>query len=596
MARQRIVRQVAPIVLLGGLLAAAIFATRGARLAPADFVFNNGTEVQTLDPATVTGVPEGRAIRMLFEGLVVSHPETLEPLPGMAERWEVSEDGLRYTFHLRQNARWSNGDPIKAADFLWSYERFLDPRTAAEYAYMLWYVVGAEAFTTEVEDGRPKNAFDSVGIEALDEYTLRFTLNAPTPFFLELMAFYPMFPVCRRNIEEAQERFPDSWRHEWLRPENIVCNGPYLVDFRRVNDRIRFRKNPLYWDADNVAFQTVDALAVESYTTSLNLYLTGEAHWIDIPPANVIQELVPREDFNPVPYLGTYFYRVNVTKPPLDDKRVRRALALTIPRIDICENVTKAGQVPAYALVPPGLAGYTNAEMARAESYDANVAEAKRLIAEAGYGPGGKTFPTIEVHYNTSETHQQIAIVIADAWSKYLGINAKLLNQEWKVYLDTQSSLGYDVSRSAWIGDYADPNNFVDLFVTGGENNKTGWGDPRYDDLVRRAAAELDPAARMAILTEAEALLMEELPVLPIYNYVTQTTYSPRLGGYYPNVKDEHFPKFWYWMNDDELALKREAYPDDGRHALVTPWGPREGLYPPSDPRSGAAAGTRGGD
>ncbi|MEM9382289.1 MAG: ABC transporter substrate-binding protein, partial [Planctomycetota bacterium] len=185
----------------------------------------------------------------------------------------------------------------------------------------------------------------------------------------------------------------------------------------------------------------------------------------------------------------------------------------------------------------------------------------------------------------------QIAIVIADAWSKYLGISAKLLNQEWKVYLDTQSSLGYDVSRSAWIGDYADPNNFVDLFVTGGENNKTGWGDPRYDDLVRRAAAELDPAARMALLTEAEALLMEELPILPIYNYVTQTTYSPRLGGYHPNVKDEHFPKFWYWMDDDELARKRDAYPDDGRHGIVQAWGPSAGLYPPSDPRSAANGG-----
>ena len=347
MALQRIARQVIPVALLASLLGGAIYATRGARLEPADFVFNNGTEVQTLDPATVTGVPEGRAIRMLFEGLLVSHPETLEPLPGVAERWEVSEDGLEYTFHLRHDALWSNGDPVTSADFMWSFERFLDPQTAAEYAYMLWYVEGAEAFTTEVEDGQAVHGFDTVGITAPDEYTLRFRLKAPTPFFLELMAFYPMFPVNRRNIEEAQERFPDRWQQQWLRPENIVCNGPYVVEFRRVNDRIRFAKNPSYWDADNVAFETVDALAVESYTTALNLYLTGECHWIDVPPANVIQELMPREDFNPIPYLGTYFYRVNVTKPPLDDPLVRRALSLTIPRQDICEKVTKAGQVPA---------------------------------------------------------------------------------------------------------------------------------------------------------------------------------------------------------------------------------------------------------
>ncbi|MBL6756860.1 MAG: peptide ABC transporter substrate-binding protein [Planctomycetes bacterium] len=597
MALQRIARQVIPVALLASLLGGAIYATRGARLEPADFVFNNGTEVQTLDPATVTGVPEGRAIRMLFEGLLVSHPETLEPLPGVAERWEVSEDGLEYTFHLRRDALWSNGDPVTAEDFMWSFERFLDPQTAAEYAYMLWYVEGAEAFTTEVEDGKAVHGFDTVGITAPDEYTIRFRLKAPTPFFLELMAFYPMFPVNRRNIEEAKERFPDRWQQQWLRPENIVCNGPYVVEFRRVNDRIRFAKNPRYWDADNVAFETVDALAVESYTTALNLYLTGECHWIDVPPANVIQELMPREDFNPIPYLGTYFYRVNVTKPPLDDPLVRRALSLTIPRKDICEKVTKAGQVPAYALVPPGLAGYTNANMPHGASYEEDVAEAKRLMEEAGYGAGGKTFPTIEIHYNTADAHMQIALVIADAWSKYLGINAKLLNQEWKVYLDTQSNVGYDVSRSAWIGDYADPNNFVDLFVTGGENNKTGWGNEDYDRLVRDAAAELDPAKRMAMLQEAEAILVDELPVLPIYNYVTQTTFSPRLGGYFPNVKDEHFPKFWYWMDEEELAAKRAGHGDRDDMQPVEAWGPEEGLYPPAHPKGRARTSSEeGGD
>lgn len=585
MALQRVLRQFLPVLLLGAVLGAAVYTTRGARLEPADFVFNNGTEVQTLDPATVTGVPEGRAIRMVYEGLLVSHPETLEPLPGMAERWEVSEDRLTYTFRLRQNALWSNGDTVDADDFLWSFERFLDPRTAAEYAYMLWYVTGAKAFTTEVEDGRPRNSFDTVGIERLDRWTLRFQLEAPCPFFLELMAFYPMFPVCRRAIEDMKARFPDTWEKEWLRPENIVCNGPYTVKFRRVNDRIRFEKNPRYWDADSVAFETVDMLAAESYTTSLNLYLTGECHWIDVPPANVIQELRSREDFNPIPYLGTYFYRVNVTRAPMDDKRVRRALALTIPRADIVETITKAGQVPAHTLVPPGIAGYGGTSMPRNGTFEEDLAEARRLIEEAGYGPGGKEFPPIEIHYNTSDAHRDIAEVIADGWAKHLGIRAKLSNQEWKVYLDTQSNLGYDVSRSAWIGDYADPNTFIDLFVTGGDNNKTGWGDPRYDALVNAANLEADPAKRFQLMSEAEAVLMEELPILPIYYYVTQTTYSPRLGGYFPNVKDEHFPKFWYWMNDEELAAKRAKYPAENFEEVKTS-GPPKGLYPPADPRS----------
>ncbi|MFT5734615.1 MAG: oligopeptide transport system substrate-binding protein [Paracoccaceae bacterium] len=584
MAFQRFLRQVLPIALLLGILAAAVYATRGARLVPADFVFNNGTELQTLDPATVTGVPEGRAIRMVFEGLLVSHPESLEPQPGGAESWNVSEDGLTYTFQLRRNAHWSNGDTITAEDFLWSFERFLDPRTAAQYAYMAWYIEGAEAFTTEVEDGAPKNSFDTVAIKKLDDYTLQFKLNAPTPFFLELMAFYPMFPVSRRNIEDAQAKYPNSWRREWLKPENIVCNGPYTVEFRRVNDRVRFKKNPLYWDADNVAFETVDALAVESYTTALNMYLTGACHWIDVPPANVIQELMPREDFNPIPYLGSYFYRVNVTKPPLDNKLVRQALSLAIPRQAITENVTKAGQVPSFSLVPPGLAGYTGAEMAHGNSYEDDLARARELIIEAGYGPGGKKFPTIEVHYNTADAHRDIAIVIADAWAKNLGVNVRLLNQEWKVYLDTQSSLGYDVSRSAWISDYADPNNFIDLFMTGGENNKTGWGNTEYDRLVRAGNNELDSVERMQLMSDAEAILMDEMAIMPIYYYVTQTTYTPRLGGYYPNVKDEHFPKYWYWMNDEELTAKRAAYPNDGRHEEIKAWGPPEGLYAPAHP------------
>lgn len=584
MAFQRFLRQVLPIALLLGILAAAVYATRGARLVPADFVFNNGTELQTLDPATVTGVPEGRAIRMVFEGLLVSHPESLEPQPGGAESWNVSEDGLTYTFQLRRNAHWSNGDTITAEDFLWSFERFLDPRTAAQYAYMAWYIEGAEAFTTEVENGAPKNSFDTVAIKKLDDYTLQFKLNAPTPFFLELMAFYPMFPVSRRNIEDAQAKYPNSWRREWLKPENIVCNGPYTVEFRRVNDRVRFKKNPLYWDADNVAFETVDALAVESYTTALNMYLTGACHWIDVPPANVIQELMPREDFNPIPYLGSYFYRVNVTKPPLDNKLVRQALSLAIPRQAITENVTKAGQVPSFSLVPPGLAGYAGAEMAHGNSYAEDLVRARELITEAGYGPGGKKFPTIEVHYNTADAHRDIAIVIADAWAKNLGVNVRLLNQEWKVYLDTQSSLGYDVSRSAWISDYADPNNFIDLFMTGGENNKTGWGNTEYDRLVRAGNNELDSVERMQLMSDAEAILMDEMAIMPIYYYVTQTTYTPRLGGYHPNVKDEHFPKYWYWMNDEELTAKRAAYPNDGRHEEIKAWGPSEGLYAPAHP------------
>ncbi len=578
----RLQRQGLATVLLVGLLAGGVALVSGARLTPADFTFNNGTEVTTLDPATVTGVPEGRVLRAIFEGLVVKHPKTLAPEPGMAESWEVSPDGLTYTFHIRDDALWSNGDPVTAADFHYSFERFLNPKTAAYYAYQLWYVRGAKAYTTEISPlGEPLNDFSSVGISVLDPLTLQVELQSPTPFFLDLMGFYPLFPVSRKNIESAQARWPDSWEIRWLRPENIVTNGPYRVLHRRVNDRIRLVKNETYWDADNVAFETIDVLAIEQDATMLNVYLTGGADSIDRVNTNVVKEMMAREDFTPVPYLGTYFYRVNTTKPPYDDVRVREALSLTIPRAQIADDIMKMGQVPAYGLVPPGLPGYQGAECRQEDSQ-----RAQALLAEAGY-PDGEGFPPIEIHYNTSEAHGQIAQVIALAWQRELGIRAKLRNEEWKVYLDTQNTLRFDVSRSAWIGDYTDPNTFSDMFVTGGENNKTGWGNAEYDRLIALAAATVDVDERLAHLRAAEAILVAELPILPIYYYVTQNAVAPRLGGFFENIQDEHFPKHWYWMDDDELAAKRARYTDDVE--IVDPHGPAEGLYSPAEQRRRSA-------
>ncbi|MAF66121.1 MAG: hypothetical protein CMJ84_10760 [Planctomycetes bacterium] len=705
--------RLATLALLGGLLAAAVSMAGGARLERADFIFNNGTEVTTLDPATVSGVPEGRIIRALFEGLCVKHPSTLEPLPGAAERWSVSEDRTVYTFHIRENAHWSNGDPLTAHDFVFSWERVLNPLTAAEYAYQLWYVAGAREYThlideftyqpdwkqnlwvEERDDGRlrvgcsgyllaaadgeapvaptvstgdahaagavvarlgdtelrlsvagrvvavnadmpataaalardaygeswlleleatpgaladalargdlmagaafrAEHAFpERVGIRALDAQTLEVRLGSPTPYFLQLVAFYPLFPVNRRNLTEARERWPGTWELRWMRPENIVTNGPYTVEFRRVNDRIRLVRNPDYWDAENVALGTIDALAIDHLGTSINLYLTGEVDWIDRPITSIIPRLLPREDFNPAPYLGSYFYRVNVGHPPFDDPRVRKALSLTIDRRAITTSITKAGEEPAWAFVPPGLPGYGKVEMAseaaRGFATGAEVAEAgfardveraRELLAEAGFGPDGAELPTIEIHYNTDETHKDVAEVIADGWKKRLGLNVKLLNQEWKVYLDTQKTRTFDVSRSAWIGDYADPNTFLDMFVTGGENNRTGWGDLRYDELIAAAAVEPDPVRRMELFAEAEAILMDELPILPIYFYVTRNLVNPRLGGFHGNVVDEHFPKHWYWMNDAELATKRAAQPAEWREVPAD--GPGDGLYSPA--------------
>ncbi len=571
-------RQGLAAALFVGLFGGVLYLASGARLKPADFTFNNGTEVTTLDPATVTGVPEGRVLRAIFEGLVVKDPLTLAPEPGMAESWNISEDGLTYTFQIRKEARWSDGHPVTAEDFFYSFQRFLDPRTAAYYAYQLWYVRGAKAYTEQVDEkGAPLNDFSSVGIRTEGTHTLVVELEAPTPFFIDLMGFYPIFPVSRRNIESAKEQWPDSWEIRWLRPENIVTNGPYKVLHRRVNDRIRLVKNEFYWDADNVALGSIDVLAIEQDATMLNVYLTGGADLIDRVNTNVVREMMVREDFSPVPYLGTYFYRVNVTKPPYDDPRVREALSLTIPREQISRDIMKMGQIPAYGLVPPGIPGYKGAECRKEDSE-----RARALLAEAGFADG-EGFPALEIHYNTSEAHAQIAQVIALSWQRELGIRAKLRNEEWKVYLDTQNTLNFDVSRAAWIGDYVDPNTFSDMFVTGGENNKTGWGNAEYDQLIADAAATVDPAQRMDLLHQAETILVRELPILPIYFYVTQNVAAPRLGGYFENIQDEHFPKHWYWMDDEELAAKRAGYTGDKE--LVDPHGPPQGMYSPAEMR-----------
>ncbi len=588
-------RTVLPLVLLAIPALFAAWTLAQAHLEPADFVFNNGAEIETLDPAIVTGVPEGRVMRAIFEGLTVKHPRTLEPLPGMAERWERSADGRTHTFHIRRDALWSNGDPVTAHDFVWSWRRCLDPETGAKYAYQLWYVRGAKAWSTTLENGRPTLPFETVGIRAQDDHTLVVELEQPTEFFVQLTSFYPLFPVNRRNIEEAQAEFPgEAWRQEWLRPERLVTNGPYRIAFRRVNDRIRIVKNADYWDADSVALDTIDLLAVENLQTGLNLYLEGSVHWIDKVPSMLVPRLLEREDFEPAPYFGTYFYRVNVTRKPFDDPRVRRALALTIDRKKICERVTKAGQIPWFSLVPAGTPGYAPVDLPHAAdvngdweaTFQRDCEEAVRVLAEAGYGPGLTPLPTIEIHFNTLDTHAQIAEVIADSWQRNLGARTRLANQEWKVYLDSQANLDFDVSRSAWIGDYLDPNTFVDLFVTGGKNNKTGWSNARFDELVERAKVEPDAARRIEIFREAEAILMAELPILPIYSYVTQNVVQPRVGGVGANLLDEHFWKWTYLRSDEEVAAVRAARPAGffERKQAVELRGPSAGIYPACAP------------
>jgi oligopeptide transport system substrate-binding protein len=501
------------------------FTSCGPAVRRGDLVFINGAEPETLDPGLITGQPEGRIVNTLFEGLTTFNAQA-RPVPGMAESWTVSEDGRVYTFTLRSGLVWSDGTPLTAQDFVDSWRRTLLPETAAAYNYQLFYIRNGQAFA----EGKITD-FSEVGVKALDERTLEVTLENPTPFFLDLCATPPLAPVPVRVIEKHGD--------DWIKPEHIVTNGAYLLDTWRINDVIRLRKNPRYWNADAVALETVDVLPIAKDTVAFNFYASGLADLLmdkGLTPPALLDTLKERPDFHAAPFLGTYFLRFNCQKGPFADPRVRRAFGMAVDKRRIVEKITRAGELPAGALVPPGLEGYDPPD---GLPYDPE--EARRLLAEAGY-PEGRNFPHVNYLYDDRGLNEFIAVELQDMWERELGVRVNLAKQEWKVYLNSMSTLDYDIARSSWVGDYPDPNTFLDMFLTGGGNNRTGWSNPDYDRLIADAAREVDPARRMAILREAETLLVaREAPICPLYYYVGIQIYDPeKIGGIAPNILDEH--------------------------------------------------------
>lgn len=492
------------------------------------FVFNNGAEPETLDPALMTGVPEHTLALALYEGLTSHHPETLQPIPGVAKSWDLSEDGRVYTFHLRDDAKWSNGDPVTAEDFRWGWIRALDPKTAAQYAYQLWAVENAKAFTSgDITDP------NEVGIRVVDPLTFEVTLSAPTAFFLDLTCFETLMPVHRKTVEAHGDA--------WTAPENIVTNGPFKLASREPRVAIEMVPNEHYWNRGIIRLERIRALAMDDMNTAYNEYQQGSIDWLKAIPQKRIDEVQLNPDYYVWPYLGTYFFRFNTTKAPFDDVRVRKALNLAVNKQSLCVETLKAGQIPAEAYVPPGIHGYENVE---GLAYD--PAAAKELLAEAGY-PDGQGFPEFELIYNTSESHKQVCEVIASMWRDTLGIDVKLRNQEWKIYLETVDSLSYQVARAGWIGDYTDPNTFLDMFVTDGGNNSTGFSNAEYDAAIAAAAAEQDMAKRFEHFRTAEKILcVDELPILPLYYYVNQGLLRPRVRNLHGNIRDLHPFQFIY--------------------------------------------------
>jgi oligopeptide transport system substrate-binding protein len=502
--------------------------------------FGNGTEPQSIDPHVTTGVPESRLHYALQEGLVGKDPATLEPVPGVAERWETSDDGLVYRFHLRRNARWSDGRPLTAEDFRWSWWRALQPAMANEYAYMLYPLKNAEQYLKgEITD------FGEVGVRVVDEDTLEVELNAPTPYFLQLLDHHSYFPVPRHVIEKFGA-VTDRFTH-WIRPGNFVGNGPFRLVEWKLNRYVRVEKNPLYWDADSVRLNAIMFYPTENVATEERLFRSGQLHITnDIPVDKIPQYRASRpEVLNVRPYLGSYFYMLNTSKPGLNDVRVRRALAMAIDRRSLIDTVLHGVNTPAYAMTPPGTLGYQPPKL-----FDFDPQEARRLLAEAGY-PDGRGMPRLEILYNTHDTHRKIAVAIQQMWKKHLNISVSMLNQEWKVYLDTRDSGDYTICRGGWIGDYVDPNSFLDLWTKDSGNNKSGWANERYDELVlRRIPTMKTQQERFAAFYEAETILINEMPIIPIYTYDNKHLIDTVVKGSPPNIMDYFSFKDMYLESD----------------------------------------------
>lgn len=495
----------------------------------------NGTEPQDLDPHVTTGEPEHKVLMAIIEGLVTEDPKDLSPRPGMAETWDKSPNGTIYTFHLRKNAVWSNGDPVTAHDFIKSFERMLSPALSAEYSYMLFPMTNAEAFNKgDIKD------FTQVGAKALNDHTLQVTLHTPIPYFLALITHNSWFPVHLETVKKHGGIADRSNR--WTLPENYVGNGAFLLKEWKMNSYIMLEKNPAYWDAANVKLNKIYLYPTENIDAEERAFRAGMLHITkDVPQMKIrhyqtnFPHLIRAE-----PILTTYFYRFNVTSGPLKDKRVRKALAMALDRESLVKNVTRGGQVPAYNLTPPGFPGFN--PTARLTN---DLAAAKKLLADAGY-PDGKGFPGINILFNTHEGHRSVAEAIQQMWKKNLNINVTLRNEEWKVFLTTLDQLDFQVARAGWGADYVDPNSFLDMFITGGGNNQTGWSNAEYDSLLKESARTGDPEKRFALLERAETILMDEVPISPLYFYTRPTLIHPSVKGFYPTPLDLHPWKYVY--------------------------------------------------
>ncbi|MEZ5831576.1 MAG: peptide ABC transporter substrate-binding protein [Dongiaceae bacterium] len=518
-------------VLLSALTAATLFVASTAAQAEMVLHRGNGTEIETLDPAKSTGVPESNIQYELFEGLTTYSVDG-KVIPGVAESWDVSDDGKTFTFHLR-DSKWSNGDSVTADDFVYSWRRVVDPATASDYAPIFYVIDNAEA----INKGEEKD-LTKLGVQAVDAKTLKVTLAKAAPYFISMLRHSSFLPVNKADVEK--------YGQDWTKPGNLVGNGAFTLADWTPQSSMTVVKNPNYYDAANVRLDKIVFYPTEDISEEFKRFRAGELDISYEVPSDQVKfiEANMKDEYDAQPYLGTYYYVVNLTREPLGkQKKLREALALAIDRETIAEKVLNGSFLPGYSWVTPGVPDYPNPYLGFKDMKQSDrLAKAMALMKEAGYGPDKPL--KLEILYNTSENHKKIAIAIQGMWKK-IGVDATLNNQEWQVYLDTRDNKQFDVARAAWIADYVDPITFLDLFLSdAGVRNDAGYNNPKFDELVKQSYSIADPKERMVSLAKAEQIFLDDLPIIPILYYKTRHMVSKRVQGWAFNALDFHLGRY----------------------------------------------------
>ncbi|HZG16602.1 MAG TPA: peptide ABC transporter substrate-binding protein [Candidatus Bathyarchaeia archaeon] len=464
---------------------------------------NLHSEPPTADPGLAEDTTSGAVVRATFDGLTRTGVDG-KPHESAAERVEVSPDLLTYTFTIR-DAKWSNGDPVTAHDFEFAWKRALDPKTASNYAYQLYFIKNGEKFN------KGQGTMDDVGVKALDDKTLQVVLENPTPFFLELTSFYTYYPVHKKTVEANQQWAAEAKTH--------IGNGPFKMTEWVHKSKMVLEKNENYWDRDKVKIDRIEFSMVEDENTELAMFENGEIDWAGAPlsalPTDAIPALKDSGRMTTIPIAGTYLYKFNTEKPPFNNAKIRKAFVYAINRQAIIDNVTQANQEPALGFIP------TSMSVGNPPFYkDNDIETAKQLLAEGMKELGISKLPPIGISFNTSEAHKKIAEAVQDQWKKALGADIKLENKEWKVYIEDLHEGNFQVGRMGWLADYNDPLTFLDLFKDKeGGNNDTRWENPQYKDFLNKSAVEKDPEKRKQLLAQAEQILLADMPIAPIYYY-----------------------------------------------------------------------------